>query len=48
VCQGVVIGTEHALNVVIAKVPIARIAIEEERQRPLLHHIWENLDTFSK
>ena len=47
-CQGAVIGTEDGLTVFIAKVPIARIAREEERRRPLLQQIWENLDTFSK
>jgi len=47
VCQDDVIGTEDGLTVFIAKIPIARIATEEERQRPLLQEMWENLDIFS-
>ena len=43
VCQGAVISTEHGLTVFIAKVPIVRIAREEERPRPLLQQIWEIL-----
>ena len=47
-CQDAVIGTEDGPTVFIAKVPIARIEREEERQRPSLQEIWENLDIFSK